>query len=1064
MIAWFARNHVAANLLMASIVVIGVWSMLQRTPLEVFPSVELDRITIRTAYPGATPEEVEESVTVRIEEAIEDVNGIEEVRSRSQENSSSITIRVESGRDTQRVLDDLRNRVDAISSFPGDVERPILTQFASRRQVISVVIGGDLSEHELRHLGERVRDDLLALDEITQVDLEAVRAPEIAIEVSERNLREYGLTMAQVADAVRAGSLSVSAGNLRTEGGELLLRTRGQAYRGEEFKQIVVLSREDGTRVLLDDIATVRDTFDEAPIDTRFNGQPAVILEVYRVSQQSAIEVAKAVRDYVDAVGWLPDGVAMGYWRDRSKIVKARLATLLSNALQGGALVVLLLTLFLRPWVAFWVTLGIPISFLGCFMILPLLGVTMNLVSLFAFIVVLGIVVDDAIVTGENVYTHLRKGSAPLQAAIEGTREVAMPVTFGILTTVAAFVPLAMVGGYRGAVWAQIPAVVIPVLLFSLIESKLVLPAHLKFVKPRAQKSHTGRLTRMQQGIADGLEKMVERVYQPILSVCIRHRYTTVAVFIAGLLITVSLVTSGTLRFIFFPRVQSETARASLIMPAGTAFEITNAHIERMTQAAIALRDKHVDAESGKSVIRDILSTSGSGGGVGSGVSNRGRVIFEIVPPEERSSTITSSELVREWRNLIGPIPGAESVNYRAEIGRGGDPIDIQFVGNDIQLMSELSEKAKVQLASYPDLFDIADSFSSGKRELELTLKPEASALGIQLSDLAQQVRQAFFGLEIQRLQRERDEVKVMLRYPIEERRSLGNLENMMIRTAAGSEVPFSEVATVKSARGPSVLYRIDRKRTLNVTADANKDSADIDAIKRDLENYLDELTAPYPQINWSLEGESKEQRDTIYTVLKFGALSLGIVYVLLAIPFRSYFLPIAVMVVIPFSVIGAVLGHIMLGMVLSIASLLGTLALMGIVVNDSLVLVHYINTQRNKGAELMDAVRTAGVARFRPIILTSLTTFAGLMPLLFDKSTQAQFLIPMAVSLGFGILFATLITLVLVPANYLIAQDIARGVRWVKCTLSALYFPQKHSGEVHANASAEDNPGSSRF
>ena len=1032
MIEWFARNHVAANLLMLSIIVIGAWSMLERMPLEVFPSVELDRITVRTAYPGATPEEVEESVTVRIEESIEDVTGIEEIRSRSIENSSSVTIEVEKGRDAQRVLDDIRTRVDAISTFPGDVERPIISQFASRREVISVVLGGQLNEHELRILGERVRDDLLALGAVTQVDLEAVRALEIAIEVSERKLREYGLTMAQVAAAVRAGSLNVSAGNLRTQGGELLLRTRGQAYRAGEFERIVVLSREDGSRVTLGEIAEVRDTFDEAPINTRFNGEPAVILEVYRVGKQSAIEVAKAVRDYVDAAAWLPAGVEMKYWRDRSRIVKARLNTLLTNALQGGFLVVLLLTLFLRPSVAFWASLGIPISFLGSFMVLALLGVTINIVSLFAFIVVLGIVVDDAIVTGENVYTHLRRGEPPLQAAINGTREVAVPVTFGILTTVAAFVPLAMVGGYRGAVWAQIPAVVIPVLLFSLIESKLVLPAHLKYVKPRAEKSSTGLISRIQESIADGLERMVERVYQPILGVCIRNRYATMAVFVAVLMVTIALISSGTLRFIFFPRVQSETARASLVMPAGTPFEVTDGYIERMTNAAIALREKHIDTESGKSIIKDILSTSGSGGGVGSGVSNRGRVVFEIVAPEHRASTISSSELVREWRRMIGPIPGAETVNYRAEIGRGGDPIDIQFIGNDMQLMSQLADQVKVQLSNYPDLFDIADSFSSGKQELELTLKPTAGALGIQLSDLAQQVRQAFFGLEIQRLQRDRDEVKVMLRYPIAERRSLGNLENMMIRTADGTEVPFSEVASVNSARGPSVLYRIDRKRTLNVTADANKDTADIDAIKRDLETLMDELLAPYPQVSWTLEGESKEQRDTLTTVFLGSAGVLFVVYALLAIPFRSYLQPLVVMTIIPFGLIGAVAGHIAMGMVLSIASLLGILALSGVVVNDSLVLVDYINKQRAKGVDLMDAVRKSGVARFRPIILTSLTTFAGLMPLLFDKSTQAQFLIPMAISLGFGILFATLITLVLVPANYLIAEDIRRFFQWL--------------------------------
>ncbi len=1037
MIEWFARNHVAANLLMVGIVVVGAWSMLQRTPLEVFPSIELDSISIDTGYPGSTPEEVEESVTIRIEEAVHDVTGIEEISSRSMENASSITIRLERGRDPRRVLDDLRTRVDGITTFPDDVERPILTQFISRHEVISVVVGGDLNEHELRLLGERVRDDLLALDTLTQVDLEAVRPLEISIEVSERSLREYGLSMEQVASAVRGGSLNVSAGNLRTSGGELLLRTRGQAYSGVDFEQIVVLSRRDGSQLRLGDIARVRDGFDEAPINTLFNGRPGVILEVYRVGQQSAIEVAAAVRDYVDRVQWLPESVEIKYWRDRSKIVKARLSTLLGNGLQGGFLVVLLLTMFLRPSVAFWVSLGIPISFLGCFTILPLLGISINLISLFAFIVVLGIVVDDAIVTGENVYTHMRRGVPPLQAAIDGTREVAVPVTFGVLTTVAAFVPLTMVGGFRGAVWAQIPAVVIPVLIFSLIESKLVLPAHLKYVKPRAPKKRDFWLWRVQQGLADGLEQLVESIYQPILALCIRYRYATLAVFLVALAIAVSLVVGGWMRFIFFPRVQSETARATLVMPAGTPIEVTDGHIQRMTLAAMELRGRYTDNETGESVIRDILSTSGYGARSGRGVSNLGRVVFEMTAPEHRTSTVTSAELVREWRRLIGPIPGAESVNYRAEIGRGGDPINIQFVGNDMQLMAELAELTRVQLASYPDLFDFSDSFSSGKREVELVLRPAAGMLGIQLSDLAMQVRQSFFGYEIQRLQRERDEVKVMLRYPAEQRRSLSNLENMKIRTADGTEVPFAEVARISSARGPSVLHRIDRKRTLNVTADANKDTADIEAIKRDLGDFLDQLVVPYPQIGWSLEGEAKEQRDTLSTIFRGTGAVLCAIYALLAIPFRSYIQPLVVISIIPFGLIGAIVGHLAMGMVLSIVSLLGILALSGVVVNDSLVLVDYINRQREKGVELVEAVNSAGVARFRAIILTSLTTFAGLAPLLFDKSTQAQFLIPMAVSLGFGILFATLITLVLVPANYLIAEDIRQLFRWI--------YPDRH-------------------
>ena len=1039
MIAWFARNHVAANLLMAGIIVVGAWSLSYKIPLEVFPSIELDIVNISTVSPGTTPEDVEESVTVRIEEAIEGMRGVREIRSRSEENLSRISVEVEKGYDPRRIIDDLRARVDAISGFPADIEWPSITQVIGRSDVISVVIGGDLSERELRTLGQRVRDDLLALPAITEVDLVAVRDPEIAIEVSESDLREYRLSLAEIANAVRSGSLNISAGNLRTAGGEILLRTRGQAYTPADFERIVVQSRIDGGQLTLGDIATVRDSFDESRINTRFNGRPAVVLDVYRVGQQSAIEVAQAVRDYIDNASWLPSGVEMKYWGDRSKIVKARLNTLLTNALQGGFLVVFLLALFLRPGVAFWVSLGIPISFIGSFIVLSLLGVTINIVTLFAFITVLGIVVDDAIVTGENIYTHINRGKPALQAAIDGTHEVALPVTFGILTTIAAFVPLALVGGYRGAIWAQIPAVVIPVLIFSWIESKLVLPAHLKYIRPRQQMT-VGLIGRLQQSVADSLEYIIRHVYEPVLAVCLRYRYATLAVFSVCLMVAVAIIDSGTLRFVFFPRVQSETARASLLMPAGTPFEVTDAHIVRMAEAAATLRDKYIDGDTQQSIIKDILATSGSAGNTGSGSSNRGRVVFEIVAPEHRTLTVTSAELVREWRQLIGPISGAEEVSYRAEIGRGGDPIDVQFTGNNIQLMSLLAQKTEQQLASYPDVYDISDSFSAGKQEAEVVLKPQSNLLGVTLDNLAQQVRYAFYGLEVQRLQRGRDDTKVVLRYPDSERQSLGRLEQMMIRTPAGREVPFYEVATVTLHQGAAVLYRIDGKRTINVTADANKDSADIEAIKRDLALFLNDLLTAYPEIKWSFEGEDKEGRETIGSIFSGGLVILFVVYALLAIPFRSYVQPLIIMSIIPFGFIGVVFGHLLMGLNLSFASLFGLLALCGVVVNDSLVLVDYSNRRRRTGAALLDAVQSAGGARFRAIILTSLTTFAGLMPLLLDKTTQAQFLIPMSVSLGFGILFATPIMLVLVPANYLILEDIRRMLRCLLHILKQLY------------------------
>ena len=652
---------------------------------------------------------------------------------------------------------------------------------------------------------------------------------------------------------------------------------------------------------------------------------------------------------------------------------------------------------------------------------------TINIISLFAFILVLGIVVDDAIVTGENVYTHLRRGGDPLNAAIQGTREVAVPVTFGVLTTVAAFLPLLMIEGVRGKVFAQIPMIVVPVLLFSLIESKLILPAHLRHVDLRVADNW---IVRLQQWVANGLERTIVDVYQPILAAALRQRYFTLSLFVGAAILIGALIASGEVKFIFFPRVESETARAVLRMPPGTPFEITDTHITRITETAEVLRGKYVDAQTGESVIKAIMSLTGSSGGSGSGTSSVGRVMFEIVSPEDRTVNVTSSELVREWRKLIGLVPGAESLTFRAEIGRGGAPLAIRLTGTDFAKLSDVANIVKQRLREYPEVFDVGDSFENGKEEIQLTIRPQAQLLGITARDLARQVRQAFFGEQAQRIQRGREDVRVMVRYPQNERRSLESLESMRIRSPSGVEVPFAEVANAKIARGFSVIRRVDRRRIIDVTADINKETADVEAIKRDMTTFLAGLEERFPQVRFSFEGEAREQRES-FSSLRVGVVFvLFVIYALLAIPFRSYLQPFIVMSVMPFGVIGAVLGHMLLGLSLSILSVMGMLALLGVVVNDSLVLVDYVNKRRAEGLAIMDAVRMAGVARFRAVMLTSLTTFAGLTPLIFEKATQAQFLIPMAVSLGFGILFATLITLVLVPINYLVLEDLARPFR----------------------------------
>ncbi|GAA0780342.1 MULTISPECIES: efflux RND transporter permease subunit [Pseudomonadati] len=1020
MIAWFTKNHVAANLLMLFLLVLGLGSLSTRIPLEVFPTVESEMVSVGISLRGATPEDVEKGVTIRVEEAVQDLEGIKKITSNSSESSSQVFIEVESGYDPREMLADIKSRVDAINSFPVDAEKPVVALAQRKREVIAVTVTGKYSEKETRQFAEVVRDELLRLDGVTQLDLSGVRNYEVSLDLSQNKLRQYNLTLAEISRAINASSTDISAGNLKTQGGDILLRSKGQAYYKDEFANIAIKTAADGTIIRLGDIANVVDGFEESPVRTRFNGQQAAFIDVYRIGQQSAIDVADKVKNYIDSrQATLPEGYGLSYWDDDSEIVKNRIATLTSSALQGGLLVLLLLTLFLRPSIAFWVFIGIPVSFMGAFIFMPFFGVSLNVISLFGFILVLGIVVDDAIVTGENIYSHLRTAENGEQAAILGTQEVAAPVTFGILTTVTAFLPMLFIEGTRGAIFGQIAIVVIPVLLFSLIESKFVLPAHLKNIKLRHEKDNYNKLEQLQQKFADGFERAIIQFYQPILRIALKHKTATLSLFLSVLFVIAALLATGWTKFTFFPRIPSETVRLDLTMPAGTSFDVTNAHIISIAAKAEALQEKYTDKDTGESVIINILATTGGRGGT----SSSGEVRFEITPAEKRKSAITSRQLLSEWRRSVGEIPGAESVTYRAEIGRSSDPIDIQLNANSLETLSEVANKVKEHLKTYPTVFDISDSLSNGKEELLIELTEQGKALGLTRQEVSSQVRSFYFGAEVQRVQRGRDDVRVMVRLPLNERQSMDDLKKVLITTSLGSQVPLSHVAKMTSGKSPSSIRRIDRYRVLNVTADVDKDNTNMTVLQADLKDYLDSLMVQYPGVRHSLEGEAREQSDS------FGSLQWGLVFVLfmiyslLAIPFKSYIQPLIVMSVIPFGLIGAVIGHWLMGSPLTIFSILGMLALVGVVVNDSLVLVDFINKKRAEGMDLVEAVLTAGAKRFRPVMLTSLTTFIGLMPLLLEQSTQAQFLIPMAISLGFGIIFATFITLILVPVNYLVVE-----------------------------------------
>ena len=612
MIAWFARNHVAANLLMITIIFTGLFSLITQIPLEVFPSIETDKISVKVSLRGSTPEDVEQGVAIRIEEAVQDLEGIEKISSRSSEGSASVTIEVESGYDPREMLADIKSRIDAINTFPVDAEKPVVALSQRKREVLSVTVSGQYGEKEIREFAEQVRDDLLRIPGITQLELSGVRDYEVAIEISQDKLNQYGLSISQVSSAISNSSADISAGNIKTQGGDVLIRSKGQAYRKDEYAAIAIKTHTDGSILTLNDIAIIRDDFEETPVRTRFNGNQAAFIDVYRIGQQSAIDVAQKVKNYIDQRQEnLPLGYELSYLDDDSQIVKNRISTLTTSAMQGGFLVLILLTLFLRPAIAIWVCVGIPVSFMGAFIAMPFFGITLNIMSLFGFILVLGIVVDDAIVTGENIYTHLENAESGEYAAIKGTQEVATPVTFGILTTVAAFLPLAFIEGNRGALFAQIPVVVIPVLIFSLIESKFVLPSHLKNIKLRHEKSEPGRFERFQHKFADGFERAILKYYQPLLITALKHKLATLSLFVGVFIIIVTLITSGWTKFIFFPRIPSETVRVNLTLPTGTPFEVTNKFVIKMADKAHDLQEKYRDPETNQSIILNILATTG---------------------------------------------------------------------------------------------------------------------------------------------------------------------------------------------------------------------------------------------------------------------------------------------------------------------------------------------------------------------------------------------------------------------------------------------------------------------
>ena len=1038
-IDWFARNSVAANLLMIFILASGLLTVFT-IKQEVFPEFSLDLIAVDVRYLGAGPEEVEEGVSVRIEEAIQGIDGVKRITSTASEGIGTVLVELELGSDPRKVVDDVKSRVDAIDTFPAETEKPIIREITTRRQVVDVAISGDVGEATLKRLAEQVRDEITAIPEITQVEVTNARPYEISIEVSEDALRRHGLTFDEVAQAVRRSSLDLPGGSVRTDSGEVLLRTKGQAYRGDEYENLALWTRPDGSRLRLGEVARVVDGFAETDQLARFDGEPTVLVSVFRTGDQAALDIAAQVKAYVErAQTRMPEGVSVTVWQDQSKVLNDRLSLLLRNGFAGFCLLFLVLALFVQFRLAFWVSLGIPISFLGAIWLMPGLDLSINLMSLFAFILVLGIVVDDAIVVGENVFTHQQRHGQGLTGSIEGAQEIAIPVVFAVLTSVAAFLPLIFVPGMMGKVMRVIPLIVIPCLLFSLLESLMILPAHLSHMGWNDPGKRPGPWGRLQGMVARGLRSFIEHAYRPALEFALRRRYLTLAIGLATLIITGGMAGGGLLRFQFFPSIEADFMSAAVTMPQGTAVEVTSNIVRRLEMSAAQVR-REMEDRTGLDLFQHAYAAVGDqpmatqaagpfGFARAVSASHLGEVTIELAPAEDRD--ITSEELANRWRELTGLIPEAVELKFNASIFSAGRDIDIQLTGPDLDELRTVAAEIKGRLGEYTGVYEIADSFREGKREIRLGIKPEAEVLGLTLADLGRQVRQAFYGEEAQRIQRARDDIRVMVRYPREARRSIGALENMRVRTPDGGEVPFSQVAVVERGRGYASIKRVDRNRAVNVTAAVNAELASAGDVIADLESrILPEILAEHPAVYYSLEGVMAEQRDTMEGLLTGLILALLMVFALLAVPLKSYVQPLIIMSAIPFGMVGAFWGHLIMGMTITMMSMFGMVALAGVVVNDSLVMVHFINRKRTVNVDLGVAIREAGVVRFRPILLTSLTTFAGLSPLLMEKSMQARFLIPMALSLASGVLFATFITLFLVPTGYLIVEDVKAMLR----------------------------------
>ncbi len=976
-------------------------------------------LQIEVSWPGAAPQEVEEQIVARIEESVRDLDAIEWVRSTSSEGFGAVYILAEQQVDFTQFMNDVKIRLDSISSFPRDIEPPQVQQWINRNEFMRVAVHGDIGERELKRLAETLRREAAQLTAVTVVELFGTRQEEVSIEVSEEALRRYNLSFSEVAEAIRNTSINQSAGQVRTEVGTYQLKVRSQADTETEFNDIIVRETSDGGILRVGDVATVIDGFEDNPILATLNGEPAVLLQIMSTEVMDIVTASESVREWIEKrKDSLPEGVSLTLWTDQAVDFKGRMKTIGSSAVQGLALVMIVLLLTLRPIVAFWVAIGIATAYAGAFVLLGPVGVSLNMLSTFAFLLVLGIVVDDAIVVGEGIHSEANRIGGGVNASISGAQLVAKPVVFGVITTIMAFLPWLFVSGSTSEFTRHITWVVILALIFSLVESLLILPSHLSTMKPRTNMKRFGRF---QKRIADSILNFAQNHYRKIAGWSIDHRYLTTSIFLGALVIGFGLFGTGWVKKSFMPDIESDEIIVNVVMPEGAPYSRALEILAQLQEAELALVEEVNERTDGEGVLIENWYTR----------SRRDSVlaIVKLAPPEVRD--MTAKEASIRLRELMGDVPDAREVSVQYTQGNNDPDFELSIRHPDLDVLRAATADVENQLRTYETIYDVRNNLEGASEEIRLTMKPGTAKLGLTLADVNQQVRQAYFGEEVQRVPRDGQDVKVKVRYPLASRESIESLKNFRVRTNDGRELPLLAVADLEYAPGINRIQRWNGNRAARISADLKEQVRD--DIMKDLdENFFPEWEERYPGIIRGAVGQAEGEQRFIKEVMGLYLIAFFAMYTMLAVAFRSYWQPMLILIAMPYAFVGAIVGHAVLGMTMAIFSYFGIAAAAGVVVNDNLVLMDYCNRLRDQGMSEREAIIEAGVARFRPILLTSVTTIVGLTPMMLERSIQAAFLQPIVVALAFGVFFAFFVTLLMVPSLYGIGLDIgeffARG------------------------------------